>query len=389
MRILFVADGRSPIALNWMEHFTERGYEVHLASSFDAKPQLKLASFTFVPVALSAAASVEPREQRRLRQYISTRTRTRLRQWLGPLTLGPAARQLRQLAKKLEPDLVHALRIPFEGMLAARADLQAPLLVSVWGNDFTLHARSSLLMGRATRQTLKRASALLSDTQRDQKLAVRWGYAAQKPSLVLPGNGGVRTDIFYPLPGATHPNEAQARLQVINPRGMRAYVRNDVFFQAIPHVLRKRPEVRFLCPDMEGEPEAERWVRELKIESYVQLMPRMRPKAMADSYHASQVMVSPSTHDGTPNTLLEAMSSGCFPVLGDIESVREWIRDGDNGLLVDPSDPKELAKAIIQALKDTELRRRAAKINAELIRKRADYKDVMQRAESFYAQIIR
>ena len=34
MKILFVADGRSPISRNWMRYFAERGDEVYLASTF-------------------------------------------------------------------------------------------------------------------------------------------------------------------------------------------------------------------------------------------------------------------------------------------------------------------------------------------------------------------
>jgi len=51
MKILFVADGRSPIALNWMSYFVDTAHEVHLASTFACKPDLNLASFHLVPVA--------------------------------------------------------------------------------------------------------------------------------------------------------------------------------------------------------------------------------------------------------------------------------------------------------------------------------------------------
>ena len=34
MKILYVADGRSPIAQNWIRHFIDRGDDVYLASTF-------------------------------------------------------------------------------------------------------------------------------------------------------------------------------------------------------------------------------------------------------------------------------------------------------------------------------------------------------------------
>ena len=110
---------------------------------------------------------------------------------------------------------------------------------------------------------------------------------------------------------------------------------------------------------------------------------------MADLFRESQIVISPSMHDGTPNTLLEAMACGCLPVVGDIESLREWITPGVNGLLVDPDDPQELAQAICEGLQNPELRARAQIENARLVADRAEYGKVMGEAEKFYRELIR
>jgi glycosyltransferase involved in cell wall biosynthesis len=404
MRILFVADGRSPIALNWIAHFTESslsgGYEVHLASTYACQPQLDLASLSFVAVAFSGAASgysgpsskgdVKISWRSALRQAGTAGLRTALRQWLGPVTLPKAARKLEEIVREVKPDMVHAMRIPFEGMLSAQAlrNSSLPLLVSVWGNDFTLHAPATPWMGGHTRRALRRANALHADCQRDLRLAQTWGFAGDKPAVVLPGNGGIRMDVFYPPDQANQiePNKGGS-FQVINPRGFRAYMRNDVFFHAIPQVLESEDGVHFICPAMQQEAQAQRWVQELGLQDSVELLPKQSRLQMAELFRGSQIAVSPSTHDGTPNTLLEAMSSGCFPIAGDIESLREWITNGVNGLLVDPGDAGALAKAILQALRDPEMRRRASQSNRELIRQRAEYHHVMRQAEKFYRQI--
>ena len=85
--------------------------------------------------------------------------RTFIRQWLGPLTFPRVVRQLRALAEDIQPDIVHAMRYPYEGIIAALANPKAPLIVSVWGNDFTLHATASPLIGYYTRRALKRNRA--------------------------------------------------------------------------------------------------------------------------------------------------------------------------------------------------------------------------------------
>jgi glycosyltransferase involved in cell wall biosynthesis len=100
------------------------------------------------------------------------------------------------------------------------------------------------------------------------------------------------------------------------------------------------------------------------------------------------VSVSPSMHDGTPNTLLEAMACGCFPIAGDLESIREWLVRGETGLIIDPADDEGLAWAILRALQDDGLRQTAARRNIEVIRQRADYPACMQQAEGFYRQVV-
>jgi glycosyltransferase involved in cell wall biosynthesis len=99
-------------------------------------------------------------------------------------------------------------------------------------------------------------------------------------------------------------------------------------------------------------------------------------------------MVSPSEHDGTPNTFLEAIACGCFPVVGDLESLREWVADGENGLLVNPDDAEALAQATSCALMDDGLREQASKINQDLIDERADRDQVAISAERFYKDVV-
>lgn len=394
MRILFVADGRSPIALNWIAYFVENGHEVHLTSTFACRTGLPFASVTTVPVAFStlksqpASTLAKPHKRGELGGVPLVRFRTTIRQWLGPLTIPGAARQLKTHIDKIQPDIVHAMRIPFEGMLAARAYREhklAPLIISVWGNDFTLHARANPWMRRLTRESLQHADGLHVDCQRDLHLARQFGFSGEKPAVVLPGNGGVQTEIFYP-PGDL---ESRREILVINPRGVRAYVRNDTFFRAVPIVLAQKPDIRFVCPAMESENEAIRWLDELKIWQAVDLLPKLSRPEMAELFRKAQVSVSPATHDGTPNTLLEAMACGSFPVAGNLDSIREWITPGVNGLLVDLSDPTELAQAILTAMDQPDLRSMAAQINRKLVQERAEYRVVMEEALQFYRSVIK
>jgi glycosyltransferase involved in cell wall biosynthesis len=383
MRFLFVADGRSPTSLSWISAWIKPGYETHLISTFPCDPPQGLASFHILPVAFGAMAGGQAASSQK--KSITAILRKQLRPFrtiLGPASLPFYQTRFRSLVRSIQPDLVHAMRIPFEGMLASVTPTGTPLVISIWGNDLTLHALTSIWMRQLTRRTLRRADGLLVDAHRDLRLGAEWGFPPTRPSLVVPGNGGIRMDIFYP------PAIPQDPPVVFNPRGFRDYVRNDTFFRCIPLVLEKQPDALFKCASMADHPEALSWLDRLKISASVQLLPPCTQLEMAGLFRSALIAVSPSTHDGTPNSLLEAMACGCFPIAGDLESLREWITPGENGLLIDPSDPQALAGAILSALAKRDLIRSAGIKNARIIAERANYETGMVMVEAFYRKFM-
>lgn len=401
MRILFLADGRSPIARSWIHGRIEDGHEVHLVSSRaqNEPPVDGLASFHSLPLV--------PQPRRARGQVAATTVTQRsaaslaasaiVLHWVAPWWIGRQAKRFENIVCETRPDLVHALRLPLEGMvaLAARGDRTAPVptAVSIWGNDFTLHAPASPMMAAWTRRALRCVDALHADCERDLRLAARWGFApGSGPTLVAPGNGGLRADVFHP---ASPPPDWSLRWGLpadatvfVNPRGLRGYVRSDTFFKSIPRVLSEIPRAYFLSVGMAGSALAINWVRRLGIEERVRLLPSLTPGQMAELFQGAQASISVTTHDGTPNTLLEAMACGCFPIAGDLASLREWIRDGENGLLVPAGDADALANAVIKASRSGALREHAAQVNARLVAERGEAQAVRPAIRRFYEDAV-
>jgi glycosyltransferase involved in cell wall biosynthesis len=115
----------------------------------------------------------------------------------------------------------------------------------------------------------------------------------------------------------------------------------------------------------------------------------MSHSEMAEVFRRAQIVASPSIHDGTPNSLLEGIACGCFPVAGGLESIREWITPGENGLLFDPANSQSVAEALLTAIENKSLRQNAAGLNQNIVATRAEYRHNMQRAEEFYRRVAR
>ena len=396
MHILLVANGRSPITRRWIQTMLANHCRFSLISTFPCQPIDNVNLAGILPVAFSSLAGSQVESASHQQDENRPRSRLaavrpflqQLRYFLGPLTLLFYSSRFKKIVRDMKPDIVHALRIPFEGMLASCLPEGVPLLISTWGNDLTLHARGSILMNFCTRRTLKRANGLISDTLRDIRLAGEWGLNPEAPVLEVPGNGGMDLREIDNIKNQDRPDPKFLKKDsplIINPRGFRpGSVHQEVFFQSIPQVLKELPNTQFVCTGMFGQKEALDWVNQLGIENNVVLLPYLSQTDLWNLFLHSGVYVSVSSHDGTPNTLLEAMACGCLPVCGNIESIREWITSGENGLLVDPLDPQAVAKAIVEACQDKVLQEKSKQLNREIIRNKAEVTVVRRKVESFY-----
>lgn len=81
---------------------------------------------------------------------------------------------------------------------------------------------------------------------------------------------------------------------------------------------------------------------------------------IAELLRSLDVMVLPSTYEGLPVALIEAMAAGVPVVASAVAGNAEVIEDGRNGLLTAPRDPALLANALKRLALDDELRLRLA-----------------------------
>src|SRR5436305_1235640 len=150
MHICYIADARSPIAKSWISHFVARNHRVTMISSYpcadDEIPGAELIEFPFALSSLSRVShdgTVRNHAHGMLNKVVAefrsgrlARVSNNVRTLIAPIDLNRRAERVASLIREIQPDLVHAMRLPFEGFLGAMAVKSFPLLLSVWGNDF-------------------------------------------------------------------------------------------------------------------------------------------------------------------------------------------------------------------------------------------------------------
>lgn len=377
------------------------GAEIFLVSTFPCAPVDEVHELKVIPVAMGNMAGGQvstgshTKQTKSLTRKLISAFRPLLvnsRYYFGPVSINYFKKTFLKFVDRVKPDLVHALRIPFEGMLASLTPIGIPFITSIWGNDLTLHAQGSRSMANWTRRTLHRIDGLMADTRRDIQLAKEWGFSNAKPALSVPGTGGVDLESIsqkYTLPDEILKLLPENQTTIINPRGLRpGSINVETFFRAVKLVTKNNENVHFVCAGMAGQREALHWLNKLDLHGWVHLLPYLTQEQLWALFERCPISLSVSMHDGTPNTLLEAMALGCLPICGDIASIREWIEDGKNGLLVPPEDSALLAVAIEKGLSDEKLRQNAKKINLAIIKEKANRDKVYQQVITFYKQLI-
>lgn len=96
---------------------------------------------------------------------------------------------------------------------------------------------------------------------------------------------------------------------------------------------------------------------------------------------SAEIFVLSSDYEGFPGALCQAMACGCAVIATRcLSGPEELITDGENGLLIEPNNPEELADALERLMRDPDLRSRLG-ANAAKIREKLAPKTIMEQWE--------
>ena len=150
--------------------------------------------------------------------------------------------------------------------------------------------------------------------------------------------------------------------------GSERYKGHDVMLEAWPSVLQRVPDAEYwIVGDGDDRERLESRARDLGIAASLRFAGSVSPEELAVCYDRCSVFAMPARTDLDPHAprgegfgivFLEAMAHG-RPVVGPrVGAPAEFIRSGEHGLLVDPTDPRKVADALVELLGDPARARR-------------------------------
>jgi glycosyltransferase involved in cell wall biosynthesis len=108
---------------------------------------------------------------------------------------------------------------------------------------------------------------------------------------------------------------------------------------------------------------------------------------ISEMYDNASVFCRPSYSEGLPLTMLESMASGVPPVVTNVAGVPEVVSDCENGRLLTPGDPDEIAMAIIELFSSDELRSELAANAREYVTKNLTWNQRTERVIKVYEHL--
>jgi glycosyltransferase involved in cell wall biosynthesis len=92
----------------------------------------------------------------------------------------------------------------------------------------------------------------------------------------------------------------------------------------------------------------------------IEHVPWLPHEEIASALDEATCLVLPSRSEGMGRTIIEALARGRPVIASNVGGIPDLVVDGENGLLVDPNDPKTLAKVLVGLLSNHALAARLA-----------------------------
>jgi glycosyltransferase involved in cell wall biosynthesis len=389
LRIAVLGDFEGPHTQAWVKTFVERGHDVHAVSYYPVRATVPGVTIHVLREGGAHGPIDRPTSSKGAgRKAGHSLTRRAFSPSLERLVHAWRYQRagLRRILEDLRPDVFHAHYAVEHAFYGAFAGYH-PYVVSAWGSDLLVESHKALGR-RIARYALRRADLVTGNDASLVRRAVELGVAPEKTAVVHLGieplflEAGERSVNLGP-------ETESGQAMIVSTRTLEPLYNPLSIIAAYQDVQRRvRTETRLvLAGDGSLRPALEEAAARAEHTGSVELMGHLDRAALAKTLASARVYVSVPSSDSLALSNLEAMAAGAFPIVSDLPSVDGWIEHGVNGFRVTPGDAAELAEAILHALDDPELRRRAALHNRELVRARGLREPNMLLMERYYYRL--
>jgi glycosyltransferase involved in cell wall biosynthesis len=289
-----------------------------------------------------------------------------------------------KVLNEVKPDVVHSFALyvactPIIEVMERHRNLK--WIYSSWGSDLFYFQNNPFYL-KDIKRVLPRIDFLFTDCNRDFEIAKTQGFLGEFLG-VFPGGGG------FPLEEMDRYALPFEQREIILIKGLQG--RSGRAISVLKAVQKlKKLLTPFKIVVFGADKEVIEYITssELAYWNNFSVLGKITQKAVWQLMGKTLIYVGNSNSDGIPNTLLEAICIGVFPVQSNPGgSTKEIIEHGVNGLLIeDCEDVNEIKNNIIYSINTPLLLQKASFVNTQF-KANLSYQKIQSEVIAIYKQI--
>jgi len=367
LKLCFLASG-SVHTLRWMKDFVERGHDVHLVTFDKMNP-------------------VEGVVVHGLKYRFKLAYPTRIL-------------DVRRTVNRINPDVLHALYISHYGVYAALSGFH-PLIITVLGSDILIAPERARIFRLSVQLALTKADLVHIGDEAGKKTLIELDC---NPRKIFTQEWGVDVNKFSPRARSQSLRDKLGisdRYSVLSASSWKTDYNIDVLIRAIPLVLEKIPDIRFIFL---GGGNLENYLKalaeKLGVSENVLFVGKVPYEEMptylasvdvfvdtiSDYAHAFGRIIKRKGGMGIGQTAKEAMACGTPQILPNHSSVNY---DLFKGLTYKQLDHVDMAEKMIRLLQDQELRKRIGEESRKAVVDVCDQRKIAENWNDIYQRLSR
>ncbi|MFW6022237.1 MAG: glycosyltransferase family 4 protein [Halanaerobiaceae bacterium] len=163
----------------------------------------------------------------------------------------------------------------------------------------------------------------------------------------------------------------------------------QVLIQSIPQILSQNPSTKFVIAGKGPHLDSLRSQSEfLGVADRIYFTGFISDEERNILYQAADLAVFPSLYEPFGIVALEAMITRTPVVVSNVGGLAEFVRDGENGLTVNPNDSHQLAEKITYLLANKERAKEMADRGYRMVRKDFTWDEIAKKTKKVYDDVV-
>lgn len=289
-------------------------------------------------------------------------------------------------AEIFQPDLVHVAEFQNGGYSYLRARKlsrkirDVPLLLTPYGSDMFWFQRFPKHL-KKIKELLSVAAGISSECLRDEQLAARHGFKGVYGPRI-PASGSI------PI----NPQIVKAPRNTIAIKGYQnQWGQALIALSALEGISEKLQGYQielFSCNQVTLRA-AKKFQQKTGLEVIAHPKGALTNFEVHELLGRSVALISLSTSDGVPASMLEAMANGAIPIQSNTGCCNEWLEDGVGGFLVDFDDKMAVQQSLLRILNDEPFRCNAIDLNLKRLNETISSNQTQAAAMATYELFIK